>query len=113
MIIDYKNAFMTVPLHPEEWPYNCSVAPQGVTRSRKPLDHGEPQTGSFVVWRVLGFGGKLNPLLYSRIATVAALRTGIGVLGHTRRHSTGIATVVCERPSGHLGRSAIGTGPIS
>ena len=39
-----------------------------------------------IVYRVLGFGGKPNPLVYSRVASMA-MRTGQGLLGSpVRRH---------------------------
>ena len=42
---------------------------------RDPLDPEEPLEGRCVVWKVLGFGGKPNPLVYSRAASFA-MRTG-------------------------------------
>ena len=44
-------------------------------RHRKPLYKDEPSAGTFVVWAVLGFGGKPNPLVFARAAAFAA-RTG-------------------------------------
>ena len=71
-IIDFSNAFMTLPLATAEQPYNTSVAPHRVVRSRLPLHPAEPESGKFLVWRVLGFGGHSNPLTYSRVACFAA-----------------------------------------
>ena len=71
-IIDFSNAFMTLPLAAAEQPFNTSVAPHQVVRTRAPLHPSEPQSGSFLVWRVLGFGGHSNPLTYSRVASFAA-----------------------------------------
>ena len=72
LVIDYKHAFMTIPLHPAEQPYMCSSVPEGLSRSRPALDEEEVQEGTFIVWRVLGFGGKPSPLLYSRVASFAS-----------------------------------------
>ena len=71
-IIDFSNAFMTLPLARAEQPYNTSVAPHRVVRARLPLHPAEPESGKFLVWRVLGFGGHSNPLTYSRVACFAA-----------------------------------------
>ena len=78
-MIDFKNAFMTVPLHPGEQAFNTSVAPHSVRRSRPELYDAEPPSGTFLVWRVLGFGGHSNPLTYSRVASFAA-RSGQALL---------------------------------
>ena len=76
-VVDFQNAFMTLPLHDKELPYNTSSAPHGVHRARAPLYTGEPSHGSFFVWRVLGFGGHSNPhhLLQGRIFR-GSLRAG-------------------------------------
>ena len=71
-VIDYKNAFMTLPLASAEMPFNTTAAPHLVRRTRQPLLPNEPEQGSFLVWRVLGFGGHTNPLTYSRVASFAA-----------------------------------------
>ena len=71
-VIDFSNAFMTLPLAAAEQPYNTSVAPHLVRRSRSALYPDEPVAGTFLVWRVLGFGGHSNPLTYSRVASFAA-----------------------------------------
>ena len=44
-------------------------------RERKPFDEAEVDFGTCVVWQVLGFGGRPNPLVYSRAASLA-MRTG-------------------------------------
>ena len=75
LILDFKDAFMSIPLHEDEQPYNCTVLPGGVKLGRDPLDKNEVSEGSCIVWRVLGFGGKPNPLVYSRAASFA-MRTG-------------------------------------
>ena len=82
-ILDFQNAFMTLPLHPDEMPFNTSVAPCGISRSRSALYPDEPSVGNFLVWRVLGFGGHSNPLTYSRAATFAA-RSGQALLVRPR-----------------------------
>ena len=78
-VIDFQNAFMTLPLAKAEQPFNTSVAPHVVHRSRQALYQNEPSSGKFLVWRVLGFGGHSNPLTYSRVATFAA-RSGQALL---------------------------------
>ena len=75
LVLDFKDAFMSVPLHVGEQPFNCTVLPQGLALGREPLDEKEVTSGTCIVWRVLGFGGKPNPLVYSRAASFA-MRTG-------------------------------------
>ena len=41
---------------------------------------GEPDSGGFVVWRTLGFGGRPNPFVFSRVASLAC-RTAQALLG--------------------------------
>ena len=89
-IIDFKNAFMTLPLADAERPFNTSVAPHTVSRTRPPLYDGEPSKGKFLVWRVLGFGGHSNPLTYSRVACFAA-RSGQALLMEPPSSSNHIA----------------------
>ena len=48
------DAFMSIPLHEEERRFNVAVLQQ-------PPFVG---SGRVIVWRVLGFGGKSNPLVY-------------------------------------------------
>ena len=67
LILDFEDAFMAVPLHVQERKYDCAFI-------RNFDDRGD----AFIVWSVLGFGGKSNPLVYSRIASAAA-RTGQAV----------------------------------
>ena len=80
-VLDFKHAFMTVPLAKEEMAFNASVIPAGIRRNREPLEAGEPTEGTILLWRVLGFGGHANPLVYSRVASFAA-RSGQGLLYH-------------------------------
>ena len=70
-ILDYKNAFMSVPVAADERQYTCCDAGSPLRRSRAPLDPDEPEEGAFVVWFVLGFGAKSYPLLYARVALVS------------------------------------------
>ena len=86
-VLDFKHAFMTIPLATEEMPYNTSVVPEGLCRSREALDESEPREGKFLVWRVLGFGGHANPLVYARVACVAA-RTAQALLYHPAETSS-------------------------
>ena len=71
LIIDFRNAFMSMALRPDELPYNCCEVKQGLTHKRKPCYKGEPRSGNFVVWRVLGFCGRPNPLLVARLSSMA------------------------------------------
>ena len=75
VILDYEHAFMAVPSSPEEARYNCCLVDDGdpVHRERPPLDPDEPTSGTFLVWLVLGFGGKAFPLLYARVPLVLSL----------------------------------------
>ena len=38
-----------------------------IRRARPAVDDTEPESGRFLVWTVLGFGGKAYPLLYARV----------------------------------------------
>ena len=67
LILDFRNAFMSVPASPREARYNCCLVEAPVRRRRAALDASEPETGRFLVWTVLGFGGKAYPLLYARV----------------------------------------------
>ena len=72
LVLDFKNAFMSVPLHNDERRFNCANAGFTIRRAREPAYADEPDTGAFVVWASLGFGGRPNPLVFSRIASFAA-----------------------------------------
>eukprot|EP00959_Pyramimonas_sp_CCMP1952_P126908 2654219-Pyramimonas_sp.AAC.1 len=50
-----------MPLHEDEKPYNCAEVP----------GPRGPGSMSYIVWNVLGFGGKSNPLVYSRFGSFA------------------------------------------
>ena len=108
LVLDFKNAFMSLPLHQSERRFNCANIPEGVTRTRPPLGPDEPSYGTFVVWQVLGFGGRPNPLLFGRVASVA-MRTGQALFDaspkSTREHARGQlyvddpAVVFCGSPA--------------
>ena len=87
LILDFKDAFMSVPLHPREQPFNCTVLPGGVKRSRQALDQDEVEEGECIVWRVLGFGGKPNPLVYSRAASFAMRSGQVGRVNTRGKHA--------------------------
>ena len=53
--------------------YNCAELPTAIDLGRAPLHPDEPPSGRMVVWRVLGFGGRPNPLVFGRI-TAAIMR---------------------------------------
>ena len=74
LILDFRDAFMSIPLHTDERPFNCTILDDPITVGRPTFD-GEPTQGRCIVWQVLGFGGKPNPLVYSRAASFA-MRTG-------------------------------------
>ena len=84
LVLDFASAFMSIPLHPRERPYNVTVVDKDLCRKRSPIREGEPQSGTCLVWRVLGFGGKPNPLVYSRVASFAA-RTAQALIGVPNR----------------------------
>ena len=67
LILDYKHAFMTIPAAADEARYNCCLVESPIRRTRAALDESEPRSGRFLVWTVLGFGGKAYPLLYARV----------------------------------------------
>jgi hypothetical protein len=72
LILDFKDSFMSVPLSLGEQRFNCAHAEFDLKRTREALYDDEPKVGNFVVWRVLGFGGKPNPLIFSRVASIAS-----------------------------------------
>jgi len=63
-VLDVKDAFMSVPLHPDEMAFNCAELPEDMALERRPLDGQEARKGKFLIWRVLGFGGRPNPLVF-------------------------------------------------
>ena len=84
LVLDFANAFMSIPLHPRERPFNVTLVEEAISRQRPPLRPDEPQSGKCLVWRVLGFGGKPKPLVHSRVASFAA-RTAQALLGVPNR----------------------------
>ena len=84
LVLDFKDAFMSIPLAEDEWRFNCAHTGFDLNRKRDQLYEGEPPTGSFVVWRVLGFGGRPNPLVFSRAASFAC-RYAQALLGPVAR----------------------------
>ena len=60
-IIDFADAFMSIPLHASERRFNCAEIAGGLRRQRAALHPAEPESGQLVVWRVLGFGGRPTP----------------------------------------------------
>ena len=53
-VLDFKHAFMTIPLSDKEMAYNTSIVPESIRRNRPPIDEEEPETGTILVWRVFG-----------------------------------------------------------
>ena len=72
MVLDFKDAFMGIPLAALERPFNAAELPQPIRRNRPELFEGEAAAGTVIVWRVLGFGGRPNPLVFARAASFAA-----------------------------------------
>ena len=66
MVLYFADAFMSIPLAGAERPFNTCRIEAPLKRQRAPLYKGEPAEGQVVAWRVLSFGGKSNPLTYSR-----------------------------------------------
>ena len=44
---------------------------------RGKLDEDESTTGTFIIWRVMGFGGRPNPLIFARLASMAFRTAGL------------------------------------
>jgi len=72
LILDIQDAFMGIPLASPEQPYNCCASDLAVVRSRAAAYDGEPARGHFILWAVLGFGGKPNPLVFARAVSFAS-----------------------------------------
>ena len=85
-IVDFEDAFMSVPLCSSERRFNCAEVPQGLRRSRPPLHPREPVSGQLVAWRVLGFGGRPNPLVFGRVTSVL-MRLGQAILTTRSDHA--------------------------
>ena len=54
LVLDFKDAFMSVPLHHDEQRFNCANAGFDLHLGRDPRYPGEPDVGRFVVWRCVG-----------------------------------------------------------
>ena len=72
LVLDFKDAFMSLPIHRLERRFNCAHTTVPIRRGRQELFEGEVLEGCFVVWKVLGFGGRPNPLIFSRAASFAS-----------------------------------------
>ena len=70
---------MNIPLHWKEKAFNTCELDYEVRLHRERLRPDESAAGHFVVWNVLGFVGKSNPLVFARAASFAA-RTAQGML---------------------------------
>ena len=85
-VLDFKHAFMTVPLSEAEMAFNASTIPGGTTRSRKALDKDEASSGTILLWRVLGFGGHATPGPFKDSDGSSTHRTSLAVSSHRRWH---------------------------
>jgi len=72
LVLDVRDAFMGIPLAAEEMAYNACQLDLSVKRGRPAIIPEEAWTGTFVVWGVLGFGGRPNPLVFARAISFAA-----------------------------------------
>ena len=70
-VVDFENAYMSVAASRAEARFNCCISETPIERKRPPIDKLEPAAGTFIMWLVLGFGGKSYPLLYARVALVS------------------------------------------
>ena len=71
MILDLKDAFMSIGLDPPERVFNTCCVDRDIVRRRPRGYPDEPDRRRFLVWTVLGFGGKPNPLVFARAASFA------------------------------------------
>ena len=90
MVLDFRDAFMSIPLAIEEQCFNTCYLESPLARRRPAAFQGETEKGQVIVWRVLGFGGKPNPLVYSRAASFAA-RSAQALLRTTAQSTVGAA----------------------
>ena len=58
LILDFTDAFMSVPLLPGEMQYSCTTSHVPIAPSRASLHDHEPRSGKVLIWQVMGFGGK-------------------------------------------------------
>ena len=70
LILDFTDAFMSVPLLASEQRYCCTLCHEAIRRTRDPLRPDEPLSGKVLIWRVMGFGGKAYPLVFARVSGV-------------------------------------------
>ena len=78
-IVDFADAFMSISLGLAERRFNCAELPEPLSLGRPPLHPEEPASGRFVSWRVLGFGGRPNPLVFGRV-TSSVMRAAQSIL---------------------------------
>ena len=71
MVLDLKDAFMSIGLHPMERPFNTCEVERDLHLRRPRLHEREPDVGKLLVWSVLGFGGKPSPLVFAWVAPLA------------------------------------------
>ena len=92
LVLDFKDAFMFIPLRESEQRFNCAHTGFELSRARPALIDNEVASGNFVVWRTLGFGGRPTPLVCSRVASFAA-RTAQALLGQdtVEQHPSDVA----------------------
>ena len=72
MILDFRDAFMSIGLDVAKRPFNACAFSRDLHRRRPRLHPEEPDSGRFIVWSVLGFGGKPNPLIFARVVSFAS-----------------------------------------
>ena len=88
--IDFEGAFMSLALADAERRYNACSAESDLHRTRPPHFPDEVVTGRYIVWNVIGFGGRPNPVAFARAASFAArcgqalFRGKPGTLGEQR-----------------------------
>ena len=88
MVLDFRDAFMSLALREEEIPFNACALGADIPLGRKPAFPGEPAKGRVIVWHVLGFGGRPNPLMFARAASFAS-RTAQALLRTTASDKRG------------------------
>ena len=66
-VLNFVDAFVAVPLHPAEQPLNCAE----VHELEGQGDY------AFILWRVLGFRGKANPLVVAAVLAGAGFHAGL------------------------------------
>ena len=112
MVLDIEDAFMGIPLSHKEWPFNACVSDMPLHRTRAKLHPHEPNSGHYIIWMVLGFGGKSNPLVFSRCIAFAArsaqamLRPEPGALGASEAGIARLHTYVDDPTLVTLGTAA-------